>query len=1114
MKQKTPHYKGKVILFLLCLIVMTPLLSALLEVSKPIDIIKDQPIIWDKKEIAYNPIWEKYAPITISDNWDLPLISTVKAEAYIDTHTESCGIDCSSTIVLKTYGKSPLIDDVRFYTITGENKYEQPIRSYKFYIKTNESEYEVNDYEYVCTPTGKLNINGTAETKCENKLVGTHIEKEPLWMPYNLGTEVDAGTYEIKLEGQKKPDRVVDWQIKTSNIWTTDWATWEAGWDSGYNTGLNLYFPLDNYKDSISGKNNLTDFEGSPTFNITNCLHGNCSHVSDSFTFQLPTGYGSSQLAGANNGTINFWFRFNNMLATNGIIGRPGATGYWSVDGANVFAPNGVWTGTTTPSITMFAGRWYMGTYTRNSSGYGRIYINGTLSFFGQSTSYMNDDYLTSFGTMDDSYPMDGVFDEIGLWNRTLSQSEITGLYNNGVGAFFSSASSVVLNSPSNNYISPTSSVNFNCTATVVGGATFVNRTIVLYNNDGTINQTNFSLITGTTNTSVSTLTLVSGVTYKWTSTYCDSDGDCGFASENRTVSVDTSAPSVNIVKPTVSMGYGKYNSNENLSWIITDSNFQSAWFNYNGTNISVYGATNSTLFNLTRTSAQNLTFYANDSIANFNTTFLSWAYKVFAISESYPTSILEGSEGTFLMNITSTSSSIVPYLVYDGTSYLGTSVKNGSNYYLSNTIDIPTVTSNSNKTFYWSMLIDDASYVNTTATNISVNNFAVDNCSINSNKILTLLLKNEEANTMLTGESSNIEAEIEIYSLNGLLIGEYNAQWLNNSNVSICINSTLSGEQYLIDMIGSFSIDNYVKEFWYIDKQSLNATVIPITISLMDLLATDSTSFLFNYFSSSGLIVDNIIVHTWRKYIGDGNFLEVERSKQNEDGQTIVHLVEEDVIYYFTITLDDVLLYTSETYTALCQAVPYSITLNQGGGSAEFGTDWDLVDNGGYSVTSSSTTRIVTLNFSTTTPSTFNLTVYELDSEANLVAVGSSQTTSLSSALTVLIPLVSGNKTYFASVYQDGAFIRSYWINMNTDSRIFIGNTLSIFIAILIILSLGLLAVSEGSGTIVFVLLGVFLTSILGLVNFDTGGLGISILTYLIIAGGIIIWKITQKSR
>jgi len=43
-----------------------------------------------------------------------------------------------------------------------------------------------------------------------------------------MGEVVKAGTYGLRLEGEKKPSRTVDWIVKTNGVWTDEWAVWGA----------------------------------------------------------------------------------------------------------------------------------------------------------------------------------------------------------------------------------------------------------------------------------------------------------------------------------------------------------------------------------------------------------------------------------------------------------------------------------------------------------------------------------------------------------------------------------------------------------------------------------------------------------------------------------------------------------------------------------------------------------------------------------------------------------------------------------------------------------------------------------------------------------------------
>jgi len=80
-------------------------------------------------------------------------------------------------------------------------------------------------------------------------------------------------------------------------------------------------------------------------------------------------------------------------------------------------------------------------------------------------------------------------------------------------------------------------------------GATLTNISL-WHNGTGTWERNRTTSVTGTTNTTIFTNYMEDGATL-WTCEACDSDDDCAFASANRTVSVDSTAPVITITAPT-----------------------------------------------------------------------------------------------------------------------------------------------------------------------------------------------------------------------------------------------------------------------------------------------------------------------------------------------------------------------------------------------------------------------------------------------------------------------------------------------------------------------------------------------------------------------------------
>lgn len=123
-------------------------------------------------------------------------------------------------------------------------------------------------------------------------------------------------------------------------------------------------------------------------------------------------------------------------------------------------------------SITpMYLNEWGMITIVSNTTG-GRIYINGVLNDSCSGGIKSFDDAISYFYFGDYGNSNSWAFDEIGFWNLSLSDFDVTELYNSGNGLFypFYEATppeiSVLLNSPDNNSYSDELVNDFCFTAT------------------------------------------------------------------------------------------------------------------------------------------------------------------------------------------------------------------------------------------------------------------------------------------------------------------------------------------------------------------------------------------------------------------------------------------------------------------------------------------------------------------------------------------------------------------------------------------------------------------------------------------------------------------------
>ena len=134
-----------------------------------------------------------------------------------------------------------------------------------------------------------------------------------------------------------------------------------------------------------------------------------------------------------------------------------------------------------------------------------------------------------------------GTMDEIGIWNRTLTNAEITELWNNGDGLSSPYTPVVSLVSPADNSNFTKSSITFVGDYSNLG--TLINATYYVWNGTGTlVNNSVVVGITGTTNTSTE---IVSGFirgNYSWNILACNSTSSCSFATSNYTFNIINSS--------------------------------------------------------------------------------------------------------------------------------------------------------------------------------------------------------------------------------------------------------------------------------------------------------------------------------------------------------------------------------------------------------------------------------------------------------------------------------------------------------------------------------------------------------------------------------------------
>jgi hypothetical protein len=679
----------------------------------------------------------------------------------------------------------------------------------------------------------------------------------------------------------------------------------------------------------------------------------------------------------------------------------------------------------------------------------------------------------------------------------------------------------ITLNSPINALNSSTGSIDFNCTGS--DNIDLVN--VSFYLND-TLNETELAPIN---NTPIIFDKELEDGEYIWDCGGCDNAGLCANSTGTRTLTIDTTYPSVdndNITDliQTQSLPY-------NLIWTFdaSDTNLDKCFYytSDSATNISV--TCNSAIStNWTTDGFKTITYCANDTAGNINCTTSDdirvWYYTITNTANAYE--IPEGYDLTISLKITSDDIGLefedtnATLTFYNETYDAPTKIIKQNYILFIQHVPIPDGYGSVNGTDYnfsWEYNVQDAYevWLNEITANqtVSVYQFDIYDCDIDGDyTALNLTLKDENTNVELNASQVNTSIKVEFEVVGGSGVSwTFSKEWTNDTNVAICIPTGITDiYDYTVNVVAEYSADGYVTEFWYLDNGTLDNSgyfnsYTPIDISLLDLPTADSTTFLFTYTDEYGLQVDDAIVHTFRKYMGGGLFRESERSKQDNNGQTHVHLIEEDVIYYFMVTQYGNIIYTSDTYNAKCLSSPCSIELT---GSAS-DVNWSIIDNEGgkYTVSSDKNTRIVTTTFNLDTSSNVSVSLYKFEN-GNATLINSSYLVASGGDIPLIVPLAYGNATFFVAISKDGEFVKSEWVDLTDRGQDYFG-TAGALLGGLIVLSLLLMAVTEGAGAIIFTVLALIVIAIMKLID-----LSWMALISIICAGGIIIWKLVNRGR
>lgn len=675
----------------------------------------------------------------------------------------------------------------------------------------------IDDYENVCVDGKQIydEKNDTYYTPVTCSNVLVGNHYD--WVDYKIGDKMKAGTYNVRLIGSKNPSWNVDWVIKTQGKTLDEWAVW-GNISLGATAEVTLNSPADG----------ATIYSNPITFNCSaNVTNG--ANITNISLFDNSSGtWALKKVSYGEFGTL-----YNTTAITNRV---------------NAFDFNDITYAQITSGIGSLGKTW-----TGNKS------IQNVKYKAFISLSYIPCSSISSTETI-------GI--KLQEYNGTtwkdVSTNETTMEFKNCQTLSLSIERTINI---SNNV----QGLRITTTSTRNGGDWVANSKYY------TLQYTEFEQTNNKTITFLNSYANNSSTI--WSCQACDSDGDCGFATSNRTFIMDSTAPQITLNYPTGTIDYGAVNGKLQLNLSATDINLDKVWYNYNGTNTTITGATSGVvnLSNITLTNQKNVTIYANDTVGNLNATTFSWDYRIFENNRTFNLTTYETKNESFIINITANSSLNNVYLNYNGIDYL---MSKTGNVYLK-MIPIELINADVNRTFYFKFNYAGNNITSTSSTQL-IKNYVVN--WTGTKQYLNISIKDEYDNSIIN--STTLDSLFNYYIDNG---GYSNI----NSEIKIDdgiygLSSTPEIPKWYANGRFYYFASGYQPRYFFIDNELYtNSSITQKTLYL--LLQTDGILVRYKIYDSTGIAIENARIDAY-KIIGGTEYL-VEQVSTDQLGDASLFL-------------------------------------------------------------------------------------------------------------------------------------------------------------------------------------------------------------------------------
>lgn len=276
----------------------------------------------------------------------------------------------------------------------------------------------------------------------------------------------------------------------------------------------------------------------------------------------------------------------------------------------------------------------------------------------------------------------------------------------------------------------------------------------------------------------------------------------------------------------------------------------------------------------------------------------------------TYNNESFTGTDEEFLINFDFNSTkfkNINVSLIYNETFYQATTLNSGDTRNYTASLIIPSIDSITDLQFKWGFELENYAgniSVNSTLYNQTVSplpSIVITSASCGSGFFEAVHFDSiEEYN--LTSQNTSIEYNFNYGTFNNRTIINLAGNISNIESFSICINETANNLYSGLSEFHYGEGDFVERRFYTFDSVHLtNSTTI--NHSLHNLGNIDATSFLITVRDTTLIPQDNVIVSLLRWYPNLNQYRTVEMGRTNDDGQTVLKVIEEDIDYRLQVS-------------------------------------------------------------------------------------------------------------------------------------------------------------------------------------------------------------------